>query len=119
MLSALLGFMAVVLTAVAYFSKRITIGIASAFAWGILGLQSYTNSTTTWDVYYCLFWFSIVMMLAIALESIYMKFGIEGKNEVKGMEEEDKEKREEETGDYEHPMDKMRRKQGLPPIHRY
>lgn len=48
-------------------SGRTILAFASAGAWVILGVYSYTQSTATWDIYYALFWLSMGMVLVCVL----------------------------------------------------
>ncbi len=65
-------FAAVVLTAVAYVAKRVVLAALAAFAWLLLGLWAYSESTAAWDLYYGLFWFGIAAFLGIIVDSIWI-----------------------------------------------
>lgn len=48
-------------------SGRGILAFASAGAWVLLGVYSYTRYDTLWDIYYALFWLSMGMTIACAL----------------------------------------------------
>ncbi len=72
MISVSALFAAVVLTAVAYVAKRVVLAAGAAFAWLILGLWAYSESTAAWDLYYGMFWFGIGMFLAVIVDTIWI-----------------------------------------------
>lgn len=116
----LLAIVSIALTALAYIIKRATLAIGAAFSWLLFALQGYSSSTTTWDIYYCMFWFGIAMMLAIAIESVQMRiwtsFGNSGEKETKEQEVKRQKKEAPETMVVHiSPTDKLRAKHGLPP----
>ncbi len=120
MLGVALVTLVIGLTISAYYLKQAILGIASAFAWGLLAMYAYTNSTVTWDVYYGLFWFSIAMALAVGLQSALMNFNLwREKSEAQEKQEINKKKDVEKTANgerrFESHIDRVRREHGLPP----
>lgn len=55
------------IAAFALSSGRKLLAFASAGAWALLGVYSYTKSASLWDVYYSLFWLAMAMTFACAL----------------------------------------------------
>ncbi len=118
------GIIAIVIamgaTAVAYITRRATIGAVASVGWLLLSFYAYQSSLTTWDSFYILFFVSILIAVAIFLEVPYMRFGADRSYREKSETQEQPEKKEitENSVSYEHPMDSKRRKLGLKPIHR-
>jgi hypothetical protein len=114
---------AILLTLGAYFAKRVSLAVMASFAWLLLGLWAYSNYTTMWDNYYMLFWFSIGCFLAVLVDSIYILIQEQARQnrEERGWSRDEKideaaEKRKDDIEEGKiHPMDKLRREQGLPP----
>ena len=116
MLFYALVVMCVFLTAIAYLTKRTMLAISAAFSWLLFALECYTLSTAMFDMYYGAFIFGIGMMLAITVESIYMKISAVDLNESKEDREERIEKRKPQPQVKSHPsnrMDKIREKHGM------
>lgn len=69
--------LALALVITGYALRKPLFAFASSGAWIILAVYSYTQSTTpptgTWDTYYALFFLSIGMTIASALEPAIMK----------------------------------------------
>lgn len=107
------ALIAVALTWLAYKERRITIGIGAAFGWLITSVYSYSQSTAIWDIYFCLFWFAIAMMLAIGIEAAMMRASAPGT--VSDLPENTNKTPSNEHSEYLHPVDKIRMKHGLPP----
>lgn len=67
----LIGFIILALTpTIASFALktgRALLCFASAGFWAILGGFAYSNSASTWDLLYCLFWVSMGMVIVCAL----------------------------------------------------
>lgn len=76
-----LGAVSVLLTAIGYATKRMSITISSAFAWMITGINSYGYSSITWDMFYILFWFCIAMTLGVSVEAVTMRFSSSNEEE--------------------------------------
>ncbi len=120
MYSAIAVIIAVGVTAVAYTTRRATAGVIAAIGWMLLSYAAYRLSTATWDSYFILFWVSIIITVAVFIESGYMRFGADRAYREPKQNQEKAEKKgvtERETS-YEHPMDMKRAKLGLKPIHK-
>jgi hypothetical protein len=116
MLTAILTVASLSLTILAYIVKRATIGIGAAFAWLVLSLHCYDQSTVAWDIYYSLFWFGIAMTLGVLIEAVGMKVWAYFSGNSGESEKETKTKKAEPTQTvYMHPADRLRAKHGLPP----
>lgn len=78
MITGSLVAIALVLTYVAYTRNRATLGIGSAFFWGILSLWQYSLATNKnfGDIYFVIFWACIGMSLVMFIEAAFMKFGV-------------------------------------------
>lgn len=81
---------ALTLTFIMFLSKNMMLGFPSGIFWALLGGYSYTLSTTTWDMYYFLFFASMGMTIF----AIYAAFGLREKKDAiadKEMDEDSKE----------------------------
>jgi len=68
-------FLAVSLTIATFAlrSGRMILSFASAGAWMVLGVYSYTQSAIVWDIYYALFWLSMGMVVCCVLIPAILK----------------------------------------------
>lgn len=116
MITGALAMVALGLTIIAYSLKRTTLALGAAFAWLLFAIQGYANSAVMWDIYYCMFWFGIAMMLGIGIEASAMRiWATFGRNDNEISNNGKKPTRREVSTEYMHPADKLRIKHGLPP----
>jgi len=59
-------------------SGRRILAFASAGAWMLLGVYSYTKFLAVWDIYYSLFWLSMGLVLVCVLIPVILREKIEG-----------------------------------------
>lgn len=62
-LFAVLGLLALGLSVALFFSKQAMLGFPCAIFWAIFGAYNYTLSTTTWDIYYLVFFSAFGMTI--------------------------------------------------------
>jgi len=73
MLLLVLLVLALVLMVSGYGLKNVAITYAGGAGWMLLGAHSYTQSVTTWDVYYGLFFLAMFMVVLCLLEPVILK----------------------------------------------
>ena len=83
-LLAELLFVAVVLTAIMFFTKQSMLGFACAIFWAIAGAQSYTLSIVAWDIYFVI---AFACLLGMTSFSALGAFGLREKRDTIGDEE--------------------------------
>ena len=57
---------------------RVILAFASAGAWMLLGVYSYTRFVTLWDIYYALFWLSMGLVFVCVLIPVILREKMEG-----------------------------------------
>lgn len=106
-----------VLTVASFFSKAwgTLLAVAASFGWGILAFWTYSQHTTTWDIYFSLFWFCIGMLIVMIFAGIIM-YSQDKRQEEKEQAKETATEEKQEAKDTRgmHPADKLRMKHGLP-----
>ena len=74
----LIGAIATALTWAMFSTRQSMLGFPAAIFWAIFGADCYIHSTATWDVYYLLFFASLLGMVTF---SIYAAFGLREKKD--------------------------------------
>jgi hypothetical protein len=74
----LFGIIAAILTLAMFHSRNMMLGFPCFIFWALLGGYSYTLSTATWDIYYLLFFASL---LGMAPFSAFAAYGLRTKKE--------------------------------------
>lgn len=82
MLLLVLLVLALVLMVSGYALKNMAIAYAGGGGWMLLGAHSYTESLATWDIYYCLFFLSMAMVILCILEPVILRKTKEGVEDV-------------------------------------
>jgi hypothetical protein len=75
MYGGIVAAIAIILTATAYAVRRATLGAIACVGWALLSFWAYQNSTSTWDIYYILFFCSMLICIACFIEVPQMKWG--------------------------------------------
>jgi hypothetical protein len=72
---ALIAFvlLAMGLTSSTFIFKKTWLGMGAAAGWILLSLYGFTTSTSTWDLYYGLGWFSVALVVGSALATVFMR----------------------------------------------
>lgn len=116
----------VLLAIAGYWLRRTTLAIAGAAVFLVMGLYSYSQYVTMWDVHYSLFWLYLGISIALMVDSVYVLIQEQAKQNREERQATIDEKRDEaieankdKYGDKElNPMDKLRIEQGLKPLDR-
>ena len=69
----LLGFIAATLTATMFATRQMMLGFPCLIFWAILSGYAYQQSTTTWDIYYLLFFGAIFMGVFCAFAAFALR----------------------------------------------
>ena len=83
LLLILLCCLAIALTYAMFVTRESMLGFPCGIFWGLSGGQAYTLHTTTWDMYYFLFFAAIGMLIF----AIFAAFGLREKRDAIGDEE--------------------------------